>query len=144
MNKDWSKFNKLNKRRDDIYHMFAKKAGITDTKFWVLYAICEGGGSISQNGFCENWCYSKQTVNAAVASLEKEGIVYLEFAEGSKKQKDLMLTFSGREFCRKNIEPVMEAECRSVALLEEKERQQFLSTKEKLLLFLEEEISKIE
>ena len=140
MNKNWAKFNKLNKRREDIYHLCAKKAGITDTKFWVLYAMCEVGGIISQNGFCENWCYSKQTVNAAVASLEKEGILYLEFSEGSKKQKDLRLTERGEIFCRKYIFPVLEAECKAVSSLDEEERVSFLRTKEKLLSILEKEI----
>lgn len=140
MNKEWAVFNKLTKRQDEIYHQCAKNAGITDTKFWVLYALCESGGIFCQNSFCENWCYSKQTVNAAVAGLEKDGILYLEFAEGSKKQKDLKLTSKGKEFCNQYIMPVLNAECHSIMNLEENERKKFLDTMEKLLSMLEKEV----
>lgn len=140
MNKEWSELNKLTKKQDELYHKCALNAGITDTKFWILYAICESGGILCQNSFCENWCYSKQTVNAAVASLEEEGILYLEFAQGSKKQKDLKLTQKGEDFCNRYIRSVLNAECRSVMSLQPEERRRFLSTMEKLLSTLEQEL----
>ncbi len=141
MNKDWSILNKLAKRQNEIYHRCAKNAGITDTKFWVLYALCESGGALCQNSICESWCYSKQTVNSAVNSLENEGMIYLEFSEGSKKQKDLKLTEKGEEFCNKHIRQVMLAECNSIMRLDSGERRNFIKTLEKLLAVLEEELS---
>lgn len=144
MNKEWESLNRLSKKQEEIYHRCAKNANITDTKFWVLYAVCQSGGSMCQNNFCENWCYSKQTVNSAVSSLENDGILYLEFSEGSKKQKDLKLTEKGEDFCNKFIRPVLLAECHSVMKLDEEERARFINTLEKLISLLEDEISQID
>ncbi len=142
MNKQWAQLNKLSKRQESVYRQCARSAGITDSKFWILYAICESGGILCQNEICGDWCFSKQTVNAAVTAMEDEGLLYLEFAEGSKKQKDLKLTEAGRRFCDQWILPVMEAECRAVMALEPGERACFLSTMEKLLSNLEGELSR--
>ncbi|MDO5718923.1 MAG: MarR family transcriptional regulator [Tissierellia bacterium] len=140
MNKAVSTLNRLIKKQEEIYHKYAKNLKLTDTKFWVLYAICESEGTLIQNSFCENWCYSKQTVNTAVTSLEKEGIISLEFTEGSRKQKDIRLTPMGKEFCDKNIRPVLKAEEKSLMKLSEIERQAFLNTIEKLINCLEDEL----
>ena len=142
MNKEWSELNKLTKRKDEVYHKWAQHAGITDTKFWIFYAICESGGVLSQNDFCDNWCYSKQTVNAAVNSLEKEGMLYLSYAEGSKKKKDIRLTITGEEFCTKYILPVLNAECNALMRVEEQERRMYLDTKEKMISILSDELRK--
>lgn len=140
MNRELSRLNKLVKKQDKIYHQCAKKAGITDTKFWVLYALCESGGVLCQNSFCENWCYSKQTVNTAVSGLEKEGFIYLTFAIGSRKQKEIRLTEKGAAFCNQYIKTVLEAECRSLMNLSEGERKNFFKLIERILSDLESEL----
>lgn len=140
MNKALSVLNRLFKKQEEIYHQWAKHIGLTDTKFWVLYALCESEGVLFQNAFCENWCYSKQTVNTAVASLEEDGIISLEFAEGSRKQKNIQLTKKGEAFCDAHIRPVIGAEEKSLMKLNEKEREAFLHTLEKLIYCLEEEL----
>lgn len=140
MNNALSALNRLVKKQEDIYHLCAKNAGLTDTKFWVLYALCASEGTLFQNTFCESWCYSKQTVNTAVASLEKDGIITLEFAEGSKKQKDMKLTAKGEAFCHRHIRPVLYAEEKSLMKLSAKERDAFLDTLERLILCLEKEL----
>lgn len=140
MNRELSRLNKLVKKQDKIYHQCAKKAGITDTKFWVLYALCESGGVLCQNSFCENWCYSKQTVNTAVSGLEKEGFIYLTFAIGSRKQKEIRLTEKGEAFCNQYIKTVLEAECRSLMNLSEGERKNFFKLIERILSDLESEL----
>ena len=143
MNKEWAELNRLMKRQDELYHRYAQNAGLTDTKFWVLYAMCESGDVFCQNAFCESWRYSKQTVSAAVASLEKDGLLYMEFVAGSKKQKNLQLTEKGKGFCREYIIPVMDAECSSIMKLEKGERRKFLDTMDKLLVLFGKEISTI-
>ena len=142
MNKEWSVLNKLTRRQDEIYHRCAVNAGISDTKFWILYAICESGGALCQNAICQDWFCSKQTVSTAVAGLERDGILHLQFAAGSKKQKNLQLTAKGELFCDKHIRSVLNAECRALSSLPEPLRQAYLSTREKLLEVLEQELQK--
>ena len=97
-------------QQDEIYHLCAKRSGLPDAQFWLLYAICETEDALCQNAFCESWYYSKQTASAAVAALEKAGLVYLTYAEGPRKQKELHLTEKGQQFCDKHIRSVQTVE----------------------------------
>ncbi len=141
MNKELPKWNRLTKKQDEIYHQCAKKAGLSDAQFWVLYALCEAEKPLCQNTFCENWCYSKQTVCTAVASLEKAGLVQLTFAEGSRKQKDLHLTEKGEAFCNQYVRSVQEAEENVLEALSDEERNMFFELLERLLDGLGNELS---
>lgn len=137
MNTELSRLNRLIKKQDEIYHQYARKSGLTDTQFWVLYALCESRDALCQNSFCENWCYSKQTVNAAVASLEKAGLLRLDYAEGSRKQKELALTDAGEAFCDAHIRTFMRAEGSALLSLSAQQREDFFATMEQLLAGLE-------
>ncbi len=137
MNSELSKLNRLCKKQEEIYHQWAKKAGLTDTQFWVLYALCEAEKPLCQNAFCENWCYSKQTVSTAVANLEAAGLIRLDYAEGSRKQKDIILTKKGEAFCSANIRTLMQAEASALMGLEEAERETFFKVFDRFLSGLE-------
>lgn len=137
MKDELRKWNELIKRQDGFYHRSAKGCSLADAQFWVLYALCEKSGSLCQNSFCENWSYSKQTVNTAVARLEKSGLVRLSFSEGSRKKKDIFLTPAGEKFCLIHIRPLQEKEERAMCSLAPEERKEFLRLYEKLLTALE-------
>ncbi len=137
MDIELKKWNRLIQRQDEFYHKAAKKSGLADAQFWILYAICESDNCLCQNSFCENWCYSKQTASAAVASLQKSGLVYLTYAEGSRKKKDLHLTEKGEEFCDLHIRTLQTAETQVVLSLSREERDTFFRLYEKLLKGLE-------
>ncbi len=139
MNTELEKWNMLVKKQDEFYHQCAKKSGLSDAQFWVLYALCEAKEALCQNTFCENWCYSKQTVSAAVAGLEKAGLVYLTYAEGSRKQKNLYLTKEGEDFCNKNIRTLQEVEEKVLMSLTEQERTKFFELLGYLLESMEKE-----
>ncbi len=141
MNRELSKWNRLIKKQDEIYHRWAKKAGLADAQFWVLYALCEARSPLCQNTFCENWCYSKQTVCTAVASLEKAGLVQLAYAEGSRKKKDLFLTEKGELFCAQHVKTLQAAEETVLEALPAQQRETFFGVLEKLLDGLDEELS---
>lgn len=137
MNQELSRLNKLIKKQEEIYHGFAKKAGLTDTQFWVLYALCEADTALCQNTFCENWCYSKQTVNTAVATLEKSGLLSLTYAKGSHKKKDITLTAAGEAFCDLHIRNLLQAEDAALMELSMEERESFFEIFGKMLSYLE-------
>lgn len=140
MNTELARLNKLIKKQDEIYHQCAKKAGITDTQFWVLYALCEKEKGLCQNTFCESWCFSKQTAHTAVAKLEKEGLVHLAYAQGSHKQKDILLTEQGKRFCAQYIEKLVQAEQSVFQTLTKEERSFFSSILERLIQCMENEL----
>ena len=82
MDQELKKWNQLATQQDEIYHLCAKRSGLPDAQFWLLYAICETEDVLCQNAFCESWCYSIQTASAAVAALEKTELVHAALTVG--------------------------------------------------------------
>src|SRR5699024_11708573 len=85
-------FNQLYKEMDDIYHSYAKEQGISDTILWILYSLYENNSSYIQKELCSEWHYPPQTVNSALKTLERQGIISLTAAPGNKKHKLVSLT----------------------------------------------------
>ena len=54
-------FNKIHKRMNVLYHSYAKKAGLSDAAFWLLYSLYEYGRPCTQKELCEEWFYAPQT-----------------------------------------------------------------------------------
>lgn len=140
MQKELAQLNKLIKKQEGMYHQLAKKSGLTDSKFWVMYALVEAGGTLCQNVFCNHYYYPKQTVNTAVTSLEKDGYVYLELKDGSKKQKDIKLAPLGEAFCDEYIRPLMQKEEDALLALEKNQRETFFQTFAQLVAYFDEEL----
>lgn len=143
MNKFLEQWNNLAFHQEALYHNWAKECGLPEAQFWVLYALCEIDEPLCQNSFCEIWCYSKQTVSSAVANLEKKGLVYLDFAEGSRKKKNLHLTTKGEEFCSEHIRNLQKVEEEALSQLTEQDRNKFFEIYSQLLTILDENASRL-
>ena len=83
INKKLSEYNSIIKENEGIYHRVAKKNGLSDGAFWILYMMCEEEGKLTQSAVCDTFCQPKQTVNSAIKKLEQEGFVELETVAGS-------------------------------------------------------------
>lgn len=136
-------FNKVKKRTDALYHNYAKKAGLSDAAFWLLYSLYEYGRPCTQKELCEEWLYPPQTVNSALKILEKAGIIRLQLAPDSRKNKQVFFTERGYAVLEETIIPLMEAEERSFVRLGRQERKAFLEITARHVKLLEEEINKI-
>ncbi len=90
-------FNQLYKEVDEIYHRYAKKHGISDAVLWLLYSLYENSGVYTQRDVCADWHYPPQTINSALKSLEKQGVIVLEAVTGNQKNKRILLTDKGQE-----------------------------------------------
>ena len=138
-----SKFNRTHKKMNGIYHNYAKKVGLSDAAFWLLYSLYEHGYPCTQKDLCEAWFYAPQTINTALKSLEKKGFVTLELLPKSRKNKQILFTETGKALVEEKISPLVQAEERSFERLDEQERMQLLSITQKHIMLLEEEIYKI-
>lgn len=116
----------LYQKTDKVYYEFARGCGISETAYWILYAVEVSGGSVAQRVISEMFSYSKQTVNSALKTLEAKGLISLDFAEGSRKAKVVSLTPVGRAFSDERIVPAIEAEDRAFSSLSVEERSEFL------------------
>ena len=136
-------FNQLSKQMDEVYHSYAVRCGMSDTALWILWIIWDCKKGYTQRELCNEWHCSPQTVNSALKGLEKLGLVELKLAPGSKKNKQIHLTEAGREFALQVVEPLVQAEHRAFAGLEEQERILLLKLLGRHTTLLSEEIGKI-
>ena len=85
----------LYRESDRLYYELARGCGLSDAAYWMLYEIVYCGGKATQRSLAQSFAYSRQTVNTAIKSLEAKGLVRLEFEEGSRKCKVVLLTEAG-------------------------------------------------
>lgn len=136
-------FNQLYKEMDEIYHVYAKEQGISDTVFWILYSLYENNSSYIQKELCSEWHYPPQTVNSALKSLEKQGIISLEAVPGNKKNKLVSLTEHGLALTQRVIARLTDAERNAILSMTADERRTLLSLTEKYTEFLRRHVRRI-
>ena len=136
-------FNQLYKEMDEIYHVYAKEQGISDTVFWILYSLYENNSSYIQKELCSEWHYPPQTVNSALKSLEKQGIISLETVPGNKKNKLVSLTEHGLTLTQRVIARLTDAERNAILSMTADERRTLLSLTEKYTEFLRRHVRRI-
>ena len=93
-----------------LYHGIAAQFGLSDTVFWVLYALYSDGTPQTQAQMSAGFCLPKQTLNSAVRGMVTQGLVMLTPAPGCKHGKHLSLTESGRALAEKTVAQVIRAE----------------------------------
>lgn len=101
-------FNRLYKEMGSLYYEISLRAGVSDSAFWIMYAIVELGDGCLQKDIAENFSISKQTISSSVRSLEKKGYITLKHGKG--RNMLLLLTPEGEKFARENILSLMEIE----------------------------------
>ena len=136
-------FNQLYKEMDEIYHVYAKEQGISDTVFWILYSLYENNSSYIQKELCSEWHYPPQTVNSALKSLEKQGIISLEAVPGNKKNKLVSLTEHGLTLTQRVTARLTDAERNAILSMTADERRTLLSLTEKYTEFLRRHVRRI-
>ena len=95
---------------DSAYEEYAKSKGLTYLSLMVLEEIYELGDGCTQKQISEDTHYSKQSVNLIIKSFLKDGIVELREMEENRKNKEIILTEKGRQFCREVIVPLLQQE----------------------------------
>ncbi len=136
-------FNQAHKRMNVLYHNYAKSIGISDAAFWLLYSLYEKGCPCTQTELCEIWFFVPQTINSALKSLEKQGLITLSLVPNSKKNKQFFFTKMGEQLVKEKIVPLVQAEEKSFLRLSEQEREVLLGITQKHIKILEEEINRI-
>ncbi len=106
--RELAEFNRYWRCLDDIYHDLARRQGLSDSAFIILYSLHTLGDGRSQRDICREASISKQTVHSSIRNLERDGCLFLE--SGSGRDKRIWLTDSGRELVRRKICPVVALE----------------------------------
>lgn len=112
-----------------LYHELAVHYGVSDTVFWLLYSLYNSSEPQTQNRLCMEWNLPKQTMNSAVASMVKQGL--------------LELTPAGRELAAKTAKPVYSAEQAALEQLGMAEAEHFVRLGQEHLNAIRTEFNKI-
>ncbi len=135
--------NSLHKRHETIYRDYAKKMGLPEMSFWILYAICSYKRPITQYEPVRDWGYSKQTVNSATMKLLEEGYIAGTDAGTKRKKKMLELTEVGEKFAEAVVYPMIFAERASLNFLSVEERDFFIDVYSKQMDYLERAVAPV-
>lgn len=143
MNKKWAMIAKINKQFEEMYHKIAMRYGLSDSNFWVLYALYEKNEPCTQKELCDDWCYTKQTVNSAIKSLEKLGYVKKGYEVNNKTNKKIGLTQSGKQIAGEMIQEVLEIEEKAYSGMKEADLEAAIALLQKPLVLFEKETNQI-
>ena len=135
--------NRLYKESDHIYSRLASKLGMSDTTFWVLYAVAHAEEPMTQNDLCSDFFFPVQTIHSAINNLRKDGLVELQVIPGTRNRKAILLTESGKTFVENTINKADEIEKNAFLCFNEEEREQYLSLFRRHIEYLESEEKRV-
>lgn len=90
-------WNSLYQQLNETYRQYATQKGVSETTLWLLYFLCEQGGSCEQRALCRSLLDPPQTVNSSLKKLEQQGLISLKLVAGSRKNKEVSLTEAGEQ-----------------------------------------------
>lgn len=135
--------NRLYKESDHIYSSLASKLGMTDTTFWVLYAIVHSEQALTQNDLCSDFFFPVQTIHSAINNLRGDGLVELQVIPGTRNRKAILLTEKGKDFVADTINKADEIEKNAFLCFNEEEREQYLSLFKRHIEYLKSEEKRV-
>lgn len=104
------RLNRIWKESDRIYHDVARRSGLSDCAFWIMYGLMNMDRPLPQKDMSQSWQYSRQTVASALRQLEERRLITVRLADGSRRDKVIELTDAGAEFVERYVAPVALAE----------------------------------
>lgn len=104
--------NDFYRRTDELYHDAAKRMGLADCAFEIMYSLMIYDG-LTQTQLQMAGFSSKQTISSSVKRLQQQGLVE---ARTDGRTNRIFLTKAGRAFTRRKIRPVYDAERSAAAI----------------------------
>nr|UOL66655.1 hypothetical protein [Bacteroides fragilis] len=138
-----SQLNKMSNKSEALYHKVAFSIGISDSSLGVLYTLLDAEAPCSQYDLCSEWSIPKQTINTAVAALQKKGVAFLSPIPGTRNKKNIAFTEFGRDFAEKTVGILRMAELDALAELSPEERELYIRLNEKYNCRLIEKLYRI-
>ena len=96
---------------DEAYYKVLRTLGIKDNAFVLFYAIADGQ-SYSQKRICAEWSVPRTTLNTIVQEYVGKG--YIRLVSTGHKEKEIVLTDSGKVFAEEILTPIFEAEEKAI------------------------------
>ncbi len=94
---------------DEIYYTSEKKKRLSDAELCIMYAL-DDGKPHSQREIAEEWLVPKTTINTITKRWEKEGLLTLTPIPGKRREMQITLTETGKEYSKLFLEFLYNAE----------------------------------
>lgn len=94
---------------DKLYDEYAKSVGLTFIGLSVLNVIYEQDGTFTQKFISERTSLPKQSVNVIIRSLWEQGYIEMRELDTDRRNKEIWLSQSGREYAKRIIGKLAEA-----------------------------------
>lgn len=134
-------YSRLYKEEDSLYHRLARHFGLSDSAFWIIYALTAAPSPLSQTELCNHLALSKQTIHSALKQLERDSCIQPFDIPGRRKY--LALTPKGLALAERTIRPVLELEERAFLGMAEEDRASLLALMRRHLAFMLRESEQI-
>lgn len=121
IDKKWDDVCKIMKGFDEAYHKIATYYNLSDSSFWILYALYQKKEGCTQKELCTDWYINKQTINSSIRYLQNKGYITLNYEENNKKYKRVSITEKGLEIAKQTVGKAMKIEEKAFKNIDEKE-----------------------
>lgn len=128
--KNLLRLNSIVKETNKIYSNAARKFGMSDSVFWILYALREKDEAVTQSEICYAMCQPKQTVNTALKKMESNGLITFENSS-DRRSKFVRLTESGIRLAEKTADKVIAAERDTMSQFTQEEQETYIKLMKK-------------
>ena len=125
-----TRFKEIWHRVDSLFNAYAKSKGLNFTSLIILEFLYDADGVYTQKDLCEKLGLPKQFVNAIIKSFWEQGHVELKEAK-DRRNKNIILTASGREYAGGIMRCLRDAEDRAWECFADEEVMFFVGALEK-------------
>lgn len=113
------------------YDTYVKSKGMLMNPFLVLNALYYAKDGYSQSEICQIVRLSKQIVSVIIIKLFNDNYVEYVLDDSDKRRKKIILTDSGREYCREAVTHITNAEDEAMARLSSEEQETLIKLSRK-------------
>lgn len=130
--------NQRIKELNSIYHTAALRSGISDGEACIWSVLLSSKEEYSQRDLADLLSLPSQTVNSIVSNLGKKGYVTLAHVPGTRNKKTVHLTEAGREYGKREVEWIFDAERKAIAKSDPEQIEIFIELVESYIANLQE------
>lgn len=144
MDKMLNKFWEVWGQSDSLYNKWANKHNINNVRLFVLYTL-DRNESLTQKRISLYTGLAKQTVSSVIQALKKEDIIILlPSINSDKREKLVVLTDKGKQYCKELLTPLYVVEERTFELMGEDRVKQMVDSINLFNTILDKEMRKNE
>ena len=110
---------------DEIYLLHERRKRVSEAELCLMYAL-DDGNPHSQKSIAKKWSIPQTTVNTIIKIWEKKGYLIQTPIPGKRREKQIILTDSGKAYAKEILGFIYSAEDKAVKKTLEKYSDEFI------------------